>query len=126
MARALLYVANMTRTVTPTQIPAMKKLSHQTFSEIVEATRQVAAESAWNRAKQASRLRHLAVRSRHRRVARVAARIKADAIRLVTHLVPDQVRVSVDRDYHVGFLSIRLDGHGKLHLPPGTTLNGAM
>jgi hypothetical protein len=104
----------------------MKTLPHPTFAEIVEESRKAAAESAWNRAKQASQLRHLAVRSRHSRAARVAGRIKANAIRLVTHLVPEQVRVTVDRDYHVGFLSIRLNGHGKLHLPPGTTLNTAI
>lgn len=100
----------------------MKTATHQTFAEIFEATRTNAALSAWNRAKQASRLRHHLARSHRGRKARIAARLKADAIRLVTHLVPEQVRVTVDRDYHVGFVSVRLDGYGRLHLPPGTSL----
>lgn len=101
----------------------MKYLPHLTFAEIVDETREAAAGSAWARAKRASRLRRVAARSGHRRAARAFAGIKADAILLVARLVPEQVEVTVDRDYHVGFFSIRLDRQGKLHLPPGTMVS---
>jgi hypothetical protein len=104
------------------QEPPMKSNPRQTLREIIEVTRQQAAERAWDRAKHASGIRHCAVRSGFHSTACHAARIKADAIRLVARLVPEQIRVSVDRHYHIGFLSIRLAGHGKLHLPRATSL----
>ena len=93
-----------------------------TFSEIVEAARNPAAERVWERARQASEIRRFAARAGLRSSARQAARIKVDAIRLASRLAPERVRVGVDQYVHIGFISVRFYGHGALHLPPGTDM----
>ena len=43
--------------------------------------------------------------------------MKQDAIRLVASVLPEQLKITLDADYQVGLLSVRLKGHGRLHLP---------
>ena len=94
-----------------------------TFREIVESTRQKAGLAAWERARQASTLRHLAVARRDCRGARRLSQMKKDAIQLVAFVLPEQLHVTIDSDKHIGLLSVRLDGHGRLHLPADSFLS---
>lgn len=87
------------------------------FRQIVEASRVDAAEAAWERAKLASRLRHLESGAGRRRNATRFADSKVQAIRLAISLVPEQVSVTIDNDHQIGLLSVRWPGHGRLHLP---------
>jgi hypothetical protein len=48
--------------------------------------------------------------------------LKAKAIRLAVSLAPEQFKVTIDDDYQIGLLSVRLTGHGRLHLPASTQL----
>jgi hypothetical protein len=93
--------------------------SRTVFRDIVDSTRQAAAESAWTRARQASELRHSAVAHGNRRAARKFAEIKKAALVLAACVLPERVAVSIDKSHHVGFVSIRFKGSGGLHLPPG-------
>ena len=45
------------------------------------------------------------------------SQLKIEAIRLAAFLLPEQVKVTIDDDNQIGLLSIRLQGHGRLHLP---------
>jgi hypothetical protein len=87
------------------------------FRQIVEASRVDAAEAAWERAKLASRLRHLESGVGRRRNANRLADSKLQAIRLAMSLAPEQISVTIDDNYQVGLLSVRWPGHGRLHLP---------
>jgi hypothetical protein len=93
-----------------------------TFREIFEAARQEAAISAWERARHASSLRHLATARGDRRGARRLSEIKKDAIRRVAFVLPEQLIVTLDADEQIGLLSVLLKGHGRLHLPADTDL----
>ena len=100
----------------------MAQTNRMTFRQIVEESREVAAESAWERAQFASRLRHtVASTGRHRNAQRLAE-WKARAIKLALSLLPEQIRVTIDDDYQVGLLSVSWLGHGRLHLPADTCL----
>jgi len=98
----------------------MKAERPSTFRQILETTRQQAAASAWQRARQASRLRHLAAARGDRRAARRLSQLKKEAIRLAAFVLPEQVKITIDDDNQIGLLSIQLRGHGRLHLPPGS------
>jgi hypothetical protein len=92
------------------------------FREVLEATREQAARNAWTRAKLASAFRHHCMQHHQVGAAKHLAEIKRQAIARVIELVPRRVRVLVDRDWHVGFLSVRWPGRGRLHLPPQALL----
>jgi len=100
----------------------MKTHDRKTFRQIVQATRQQAATSAWERALVASSLRHLAASRGDRQSARRLSWMKEEAIRLVALLVPDQLKITLDSDHHVGLVSVRLEGHGRLHLPANSSI----
>lgn len=100
----------------------MKPTRRINFREIHNASRREAAESAWHRAKQASGLRRLLVSQRRFAGAGRCSAMKAEALKLVTDLMPDQVRVTIDDDYQVGLVSVRWVGHGRFHLPAGSDL----
>jgi hypothetical protein len=100
----------------------MKQINRTTFCQIVAASTDDAAKSAWGRAKLASQLRHVAVAQGRRGAARRLAVLKRDAIRHVLHLKPKSVRLGLDNEYQVGLLSVHWPGHGKLHLPSNTDL----
>ena len=96
-----------------------------TFREILEASREEAAFSAWERARTASRLRHAAQTCGNWRAARRLSQIKRDAIQLVAFILPEQLHVTLDSDHHVGLVSVRLQGHGRLHLPANSSIGQA-
>ncbi len=96
----------------------MKRL---TFKEILETTKEKAAESAWGRAADASRLRRRLTTQRRFAAAQSCGEIKARALELAASLLPERVRVTIDDDYQVGLLSIRWKGRGRFHLPLGRT-----
>jgi hypothetical protein len=93
-----------------------------TFREILESTRHAAGISAWERARQASSLRHVATARGDRRGARRLSELKKEAIRLVAIILPEQLKITLDSDQQIGLLSIQLKGHGRLHLPADTDL----
>jgi hypothetical protein len=64
--------------------------------------------------------RHLLVSNRREQAA-LCAKIKAEAIKLVLSLLPDQVRATVDCDYQIGLVSVTWRGHGSFHLPANTS-----
>jgi len=97
-----------------------------TFRQIVESTRMDAARAAWDRAKFASRLRHVEAVAGHRRNARRLGEWKVRAIRLAVSLAPEQIRLTIDDDYQIGLLSVRWPGHGRLHLPADVRLDSAV
>jgi hypothetical protein len=90
-----------------------------TFREIVDASREEAAEAAWERAKRASTLRGSFAARRRLSEAGRCGEAKAAALKLVSTLLPDEVRVTIDDDYQVGLVSVRWKGHGRFHLPAG-------
>ena len=95
----------------------MKAARSVTFREILESSRHQAAASAWERARQASSLRHHAAARGDRQAAHLLSQLKIEAIRLAAFLPPEQVKVTIDGDNQIGLLSIRFQGHGRLHLP---------
>jgi len=99
-----------------------RRKRRKTFKDILEATKLEAASNAWNRAVEASKLRHIAANQGERRSARKLAEIKVEAIRTAIGLLPEQITTSLDDDYQIGLLSIRWRGHGWLHLPAATNL----
>lgn len=100
----------------------MTTLTRTTFRQILRATREQAALSAWQRACIASNLRHLAASRGDRRSARRLSWMKQEAIRLVASLLPNQLKITVDSEHHVGLVSVRLKGHGRLHLPANSSI----
>lgn len=101
---------------------AVRTAHRPTFRDLVEQTRKEAAGRAWERAKLASSMRHYAALTGQRRAARALASVKRRAVTRAMSLLPGEIRVSVDEDYHVGLLSIGWRGHGRLHLPAHTQL----
>lgn len=94
-----------------------RQTARKTFCQILTDLRHDAAETAWQRAVLASRLRHVAANSGRRRAARRLGEIKQRAIERVIELLPRDIVVTVDDDRLVGLLSVRWNGHGRLHLP---------
>lgn len=90
-----------------------------TFRQIAEESRAEAAANAWSRALQASRLRHLVARVSGARSSEALMKLKEDALKRVQAIVPEEVQVTVDDDYHVGCVSVRWRGQ-RMHLPPAT------
>jgi hypothetical protein len=100
----------------------MKTTCRQTFREIVETSREEAAVSIWERARLASRLRHAAAVQGNRRAARCLSKMQQDAVRLAAVVAPELLNTTIDSDYHVGLVSVRFEGHGRLHLPADFTI----
>jgi hypothetical protein len=92
----------------------------KTFRQTLNETVTDAAEAAWNRAKLASQLRHVAQSQGRRGAARGLAQVKRAAIWQALRLQTGVVRLTLDNDYQVGLLRIRWPGRGRLHLPAGT------
>lgn len=97
----------------------------QTFREIVDASRRQAARQAWARAKTASALRRAMHDRRRHNAARRLSHIKHAAVARAVELAPEQVRVTLDTDFHVGLLSVRFIGGGRLHLPAASRLKSS-
>jgi hypothetical protein len=100
----------------------MNATPRATFRDILDASRQEAAASAWERAQVASRLRHDAAARGNWRDARRLAQIKRDAIQLVACILPERLKVTLDAEFQIGLVSVRLEGHGRLHLPEEVTI----
>jgi len=100
----------------------VKTHPRSTFRDILDASRQEAAASAWERAQVASRLRHDAAVRGNWRDARRLAQIKRDAIQLVACILPERLKVTLDSEFQIGLVSVRLEGHGRLHLPAGVPI----
>jgi len=94
-----------------------------TFQQILEGLNEEIAETAWQRAWVASRMRHAAVRQGRNKTARILASVKADALRTAATLNPEEIRVGIDGEYQIGLLSVCWVGHGQLHLPANTEMN---
>ena len=91
------------------------------FREIVSSARRASAERLWDKARLASALRYVAVRTGQADAARALADVKCRAVTRAAELIP-AVRVTIDSDYQLGMLSIRFPGRGRLHLLPSTPL----
>src|SRR5262245_8848324 len=93
-----------------------------TFRQILEASRKTAAAFMWDRAKQFSKLRHLAKLNHRARTARRCGEYKAKLLGHLIHVAPDLVRVvpATDSD---GLCSVRFQQRGQLHLPPRYVFN---
>ena len=100
----------------------MKPTCRTTFREILEAVREQAGVHAWERACTASKMRRGAAARGDRRSARRLSKIKSDAIQLVATILPEKLKISLDSDYYVGLVSVRLEGHGRLHLPASSVV----
>ena len=100
----------------------MNAITRATFRGILDASRQEAAAAAWERAQVASRLRHGAAARGNWRDARRLAQIKRDAIQLVASILPDGLKVTLDSEFQIGLVSVRFEGHGRLHLPADVTI----
>ena len=98
---------------------------HPTFRDIVETTREIAAESAWQRAQLASRLRHTYVNRGLYRQARQLSVIKQEAIFRAWSILPHQIQITVDNDWRRGYISFQWPNHGGLHLPPSSAATQA-
>lgn len=89
----------------------------ETFNYILDHTRVPAARRAWNRARLASQLRHVAASQMRWKSAKALAEVKAQAIHRVVQLAPERVQVSIDNTHQVGMVSIRWGRREGLHLP---------
>ncbi|MCG3130420.1 MAG: hypothetical protein FLDDKLPJ_01177 [Phycisphaerae bacterium] len=96
---------------------AKRRSRGRTLRQIVSDLRRDAADNAWRRATLASRLRHAAAQMGQSRSSRVLGEIKRAALERVAELVPDEVGMTIDSDRHIGLVSVRWNGHGRLHLP---------
>jgi hypothetical protein len=100
----------------------MNAIPRATFREILDGSRYESAVSAWERAQAASRLRNDAAARGNWRDARRLAQIKRDAIQLVACILPERLNVTLDSEFQIGLVSVRLEGHGRLHLPADVTI----
>ena len=91
----------------------MKKI---TFAEILNDTKAKASESAWNRARLASGLRHLCFKQHNHKASNLLGLIKKEALKLALYLNPAEITVGMDDTYQVGMLSIRWKQE-RFHLP---------
>jgi hypothetical protein len=99
------------------------KSRRPTFRETFENSRTEAAEATWERARQASRLRHGLMRSGNYRAARIMGELKDRCLTRTVEILPDQVRVGIDDSYQIGMLSVQWRGHGRFHLPLGSLMS---
>ena len=88
----------------------------RSFRQMLEEVRVQTAQAAWNRARQASALRHATYATNKTGAARFAD-LKERAIDRAVAILPEQIRIKIDSDYQIGMLSVRWPGHGLLHLP---------
>jgi len=91
----------------------MKKI---TFAEILNDTKAGASESAWNRARLASRLRHLCFKQHNHKASNLLGLIKKEALKLAIYLNPAEITVGMDDTYQIGMLSVRWKKE-RFHLP---------
>ena len=91
----------------------MKKI---TFAEILNNTKAKASESAWNRARVASGLRHLCFKQHNHKASNLLGLIKKEALKLAASLNPAEISIKIDDTYQVGMLSIRWKQE-RFHLP---------
>ena len=87
-----------------------------TFAEILNDTKAKASESAWNRARLASGLRHLCFKQHNHKASNLFGLIKKEALKLAASLNPAEITVGMDDTYQVGMLSIRWKQE-RFHLP---------
>jgi len=87
-----------------------------TFAEILNDTKAKASESAWNRARVASGLRHLCFKQHNHKASKLFGLIKKEALKLAASLNPAEISIKIDDTFHVGLLSIRWKQE-RFHLP---------
>ena len=87
-----------------------------TFAEILNDTKTAAFQSAWNRAKLASALRHLCFRQHNHKASNLFGLIKKEALKLAASLNPAEISIKIDDTFQVGMLSIRYKQE-RFHLP---------
>ena len=80
------------------------KRRNMNFSDILAATREQAAESAWARASLASNLRHALMDAGDFRNATALGRIKGQALARAASLLPREVRVGIDSERQIGLV----------------------
>jgi hypothetical protein len=78
-----------------------------TFAEILKDTKAKASESAWNRARLASRLRHLCFKQHNHKASNLFGLIKKEALKLAASLNPAEISIKIDDTYQVGMLTNR-------------------
>lgn len=87
-----------------------------TFAEILNDTKAKASESAWNRARLASGLRHLCFKQHNHKASNLLGLIKKEALKLAASLNPAEITVGMDDTYQIGMLSVRWKKE-RFHLP---------
>ncbi len=87
----------------------------KTFGELIEETREQCAQNAWNRARRASRLRHLLNQQGESFHGRVLSRVKIQALSRLLEIVGERAKVTRDKK-HPYCVLIRFAGRG-LHVP---------
>lgn len=87
-----------------------------TFAETLKLTKPKASESAWNRARLASELRHLCFKQNNHQASNRLGLIKKEALKLAHALNPSEITVGMDDTYQIGMLSIRWKQE-RFHLP---------
>ena len=87
-----------------------------TFEEILKDTKAGASESAWNRARLASGLRHLCFKQHNHKASNLLGLIKKEALKLAASLNPAEITVGMDDNYQIGMLSVRWKKE-RFHLP---------
>jgi len=87
-----------------------------TMATVVRETADECFCNAWDRARAASRLRHLALQEGNVRAARVFGRMKANAIRCAAEILPERVRITPHRvgEHDLALITV---GRSGLHLP---------
>jgi len=79
-------------------------------------TKRIAANHLWRRADNARRLYHALRKQGKRTAARRCADIKLQALRRAFELMEGEITIVIADD-QPGLLSIRWQGHGRMHLP---------
>ena len=87
-----------------------------TFADILNDTKAEASESAWNRARLASGLRHLCFKQHNHTASNLFGLIKKEALKLALSLNPVEITVGMDDTYQIGMLSVRWKKE-RFHLP---------
>ena len=87
-----------------------------TFAEILKDTKAGASESAWNRARLASGLRHLCFKQHNHKASNLLGLIKKEALKLAASLNPAEITVGMDDTFQIGMLSVRWKKE-RFHLP---------
>ena len=87
-----------------------------TFADILNDTKAEASESAWNRARLASGLRHLCFKQHNHKASNLFGLIKKEALKLALSLNPVEITVGMDDTYQIGMLSVRWKKE-RFHLP---------